>query len=133
MSRVFENFIRKKNFTKSLSMLASFVPAFAAEETNLPYVEGLGYEVQVFEEDYTQPKLFSYDSGWKSFLGGKWRHGVGSRYVWSKYDHNNKTQKTTVQVASGQFSYLGWTSSGSRAEASWEKAFSGNRAWSDIK
>ena len=38
-------------------MLASFVPAFAAEETNLPYVEGLGYEVQVFEEDYTQPKL----------------------------------------------------------------------------
>ena len=114
-------------------MLASFVPAFAAEETNLPYVEGLGYEVQVFEEDYTQPKLFSYDSGWKSFLGGKWRHGVGSRYVWSKYDHNNKTQKTTVQGTGGQFSYSGWTSSGIRAEASWEKASSGNRAWSDVK
>ena len=79
-------------------MLASFVPAFAAEETNLPYVEGLGYEVQVFEEDYTQPKLFSYDSGWKSFLGGKWRHGVGSRYVWSKYDHNNKTQKLQYKL-----------------------------------
>ncbi|WP_462128335.1 lactococcin 972 family bacteriocin [Streptococcus parasanguinis] len=51
--------------------------------------------------------MFSYDSGWKSFLGGKWRHGVGSRYVWSKYDHNNKTHKNTVQGASGQFSYSG--------------------------
>ena len=61
-------------------------------------------KVKVFEEDYTQPRLFSYDSGWKSFLGGKWRHGVGSRYVWYKYDHNNKTHKTTVQGASGQFS-----------------------------
>ena len=38
-----------------------------------------------------------------------------------------------LQVASGQFSYLGWTSSGSRAEASWEKALSGNRAWADVK
>lgn len=114
-------------------MLVSFVPAFAAEKTNLPYVEGLGYEVEVFEEDYTLPRLFSYDSGWKSFLGGKWRHGVGSVYVWSKYDHNNKTHKTTVQGASGQFSYSGCTSSGSRAEASWEKASSGNRAWADVK
>lgn len=57
----------------------------------------------------------------EKFLGGKWRHGVGSRYVWSKYDHNNKTHKTTVQGAGGQFSYSGWTSAGSRAEASWEK------------
>ena len=88
-------------------MLVSFVPAFAAEKTNLPYVEGLGYEVEVFEEDYTLPRLFSYDSGWKSFLGGKWRHGVGSRYVWYKYDHNNKKHKNTVQGASGQFSYSG--------------------------
>ena len=40
-------------------MLVSFVPAFAAEKTNLPYVEGLGYEVEVFEEDYTLPRLFS--------------------------------------------------------------------------
>ncbi|WP_230197794.1 lactococcin 972 family bacteriocin [Streptococcus equi] len=38
------------------------------------------------------------------FLGGKWRHGVGSRYVWSKYDHNNKTHKTTVQGAALRFS-----------------------------
>ena len=38
-------------------------------------------KVEVFEEDYTQPKLFSYDSGMEKFLGGKWRHGVGSRYV----------------------------------------------------
>ena len=90
-------------------------------------------KVKVFDEDYTQPRLFSYDSGWKSFLGGKWRHGVGSRYVWYKYDHNNKTHKTTVQGASGQFSYSGCTSSGSRAEASWEKALSGNRAWADVK
>lgn len=114
-------------------MLASSVPAFAAEETNLPYVEGLGYEVEVFEEDYTQPKLFSYDSGWKKFLGGEWRHGVGSRYVWSKFDHNKKTHKTAVQGAGGRFSYSGWTSAGSRAEASWEKALIGNKAWADVK
>ena len=63
----------------------------------------------------------------------KWRHGVGSRYVWSKYDHNNKTHKTTVQGVGGQFSYSGFTSSGSRAEASWEKALSGNRDWADVK
>jgi putative bacteriocin len=28
-------------------MLVSFVPAFAAEKTNLPYVEGLGKVVQL--------------------------------------------------------------------------------------
>lgn len=50
-----------------------------------------------------------------------------------KYDHNNKTHKTTVQGAGGQFSYSGWTRAGSRAEASWEKASSGNRAWADVK
>ena len=36
-------------------------------------------------------------------------------------------------LVSGQFSYSGCTSSGSRAEASWEKALSGNRAWADVK
>ena len=43
----------------------------------------------------------------EKFLGGKWRHGVGSVYVWSKYDHNNKTHKTTVQGAGGQFLLFG--------------------------
>lgn len=114
-------------------MLSSSVSVFAAEKPNLPYVEGLGYQTEVFEVDNTQPTLYSYDSGWKKFLGGSWRHGVGTRYVWSKYDHKLKTHKTTVQGAGGKRSYSGWTDPKDRAEASWEKAWVGNLAWADVK
>lgn len=55
-------------------VFASTASAFAAEEPNLPYVEGLGYEVELLE---TNPKI--------------------------------------------------------RALASWEKAWSGNLAWADVK
>ena len=77
--------------------------------------------------------MFSYDSGWKSFLGGKWRHGVGSRYVWSKYDHNNKTHKTTVQGASVNSLIRVVQALEVEQKLTWEKALSGNRAWADVK
>ena len=124
-------------------------------ETDLPYVEGLGYEVNLdIEEQGVNPKLqyvkdlgfevyldnhnndvvlYGYDSGWKDFLGGRWRHGVNNTQVWSKFDHNRKVHKTTVRGAGGKYSYSGWTNPGLRASASWEKAESGNKAWADVK
>lgn len=114
-------------------VFASTASAFAAEEPNLPYVEGLGYEVELLETNPNQPALRSYDSGWKNFLGGNWRHGVGTRYVWSKYDHKRKIHNTTVQGAGGKRSYSGWTNPKIRALASWEKAWSGNLAWANVK
>lgn len=75
----------------------------------------------------------SYDSGWKDFYGGKWRHGVNSKHVWSKYNHSKKTHKTTVKGAGGKYSYSGWVGKGKQAAASWEKAKTGNKAWADVK
>lgn len=37
------------------------------------------------------------DTGWLYWYGGYWRHGVGTKYVWSHYDHNKKTHKTSVK------------------------------------
>lgn len=114
-------------------MMASVIaPAsvFAAEEKpDLPYVDGLGYEVNV-DEDVT---FYNYDSDWKDFLGGSWRHGVSDTQVWSWYDHNSKVHKTTVQGAGGKYGYSGWTDPGVRAKASWEKAWFGNHAWADVQ
>lgn len=75
----------------------------------------------------------TYDSGWKNFLGGKWRHGVGTKYVWSKFDHGYKVHRTAVQGAGGQISKSGDIDPGIRAEADWERARSGNRAWADTE
>ncbi|WP_268257884.1 lactococcin 972 family bacteriocin [Anaerococcus provencensis] len=77
--------------------------------------------------------LYGYDSGWKDFLGGRWRHGVNNTKVWSKFDHDRKVHKTAVKGAGGKFSYSGWTDPGLRASASWEKASSGNEAWANVK
>lgn len=116
-------------------MIASVVAptsVFAAEQPNkLPYVNGLGYEVEVFEDD--DISFYNYDSGWNDFLGGTWRHGVNNSHVWSWFDHNSKEHKTTVQGAGGKFGYSGWTDAGTRAKASWEKAGSGNKAWADVR
>lgn len=124
--------------------------------SDLQYVEDLGYEVDldaleekeeidmldvkdieakkdVDYEDMTEAVLYGYDSGWKNFLGGRWRHGVNNSQVWSNYDHNSKVHKTTVRGAGGRYSYSGWTRAGRRASASWEKAFHGNRAWANVK
>ena len=130
----------EKNMKKILSImvltcmvLATSVTAFASEGCNLPYTEGKGYEVRMLEEKQNNSTIKNYDSGWKAFLGGKWRHGVGTRYVWSKFDHDTKVHTTTVQGAGGKYSYSGKTDPGVRAMASWEKALSGNGAWADVK
>lgn len=95
------------------------------------YVKDLGYEVNLDDEALT--KAGEYDSGWKDFLGGKWRHGVNSKHVWSKYKHSTKTHKTTVRGAGGKYSYSGWIGKGKQASASWERAATGNKAWADTK
>ena len=77
--------------------------------------------------------ILNYDSGRKNFLGGRWRHGVGKSYVWSHYDHNSKTHRTTVQGAGGKMSSSGWISKKKRASASWEKAYWDNNAWVNVK
>ncbi|MDY2918879.1 MAG: lactococcin 972 family bacteriocin [Anaerococcus sp.] len=113
----------------SVILLQPTTRAFAKEE-NLPYVENLGYQVEVVDNNIS---LYSYDSGWKSFLGGSWIHGVNTSSVRSQFDHNSKTHKTTVQGKGGKYSYSGWVSPRRRASASWEKAFTGNQAWADVK
>lgn len=120
-------------------------PIFAMEEKELNYVEGLGYEVEIDTgsvSDYITAisvravavaGLSSYDSGWKNYLGGEWRHGVGSKYVWSHFDHKTKVHKTSVKGKGDMMSYSGWTEAGKRASASWEKALWGNKAYADVK
>lgn len=73
-----------------------------------------------------------YDSDWKDFLGGRWRHGVNSKHVWSRYYHEKKVHKTTVQGAGNKQSTSGWVTPGKTALASWEKANYGNKAWVDV-
>lgn len=114
-------------------VFATSAISFASEECDLPYDEGKGYEVRMLEGKTSNRTIKNYDSGWKAFLGGKWRHGVGTRYVWSKFDHDTKVHTTTVQGAGGKYSYSGKTDPGVRAMASWEKALSGNGAWADVK
>lgn len=113
-------------------MLLASTGSVYAEENNLPYVNGLGYEENVVEELF-EIKPLGYDSGWKNFLGGRWRHGVGKTKVWSNYDHKSKPHKTTVRGAGGKYSSSGWIKAGTRASASWEKARVGNKAWVDVK
>ncbi len=103
----------------------------SSDTLGCPYVEGLGYEVSVDDEALLKGGF--YDSGWKDYLGGKWRHGVNTKHVWSKYDHASKTHKTTVRGAGGKYAYSGWIAKGKRASASWEKALLGNKAWADTK
>ena len=45
--------------------------AFAAENKTYHMLKVFLMRWKHFEEDYTLPRLFSYDSGWKSFLGWK--------------------------------------------------------------
>lgn len=116
--------------------LASEPLSMAYSESNLPYIEDLGYEVEVVEEGIGRQATASkiYDSGWKNLLGGRWRHGVSYTHVWSNYDHSSKYHKTTVREAGGKYSSSGWVSRGRRASASWEKSrIGGNRAWVDVK
>lgn len=75
-----------------------------SEVLGLPYVEGLGYEVVIPDgsgdmgssaSDTMQAgdvaEINNYDSGWKSFLGGKWKHGVNNTKVYSTFKHSTKT------------------------------------------
>lgn len=80
-----------------------------------------------------KPTPVKYDSGWKHWQGGKWRHGVGTKYVWSHFDHNSKKHETHVKGLGGEIGYSGWQEKGDRASASWEKAPAGNKAWANVE
>ena len=115
-------------FSLALMLLTSTGLIFAKTNEKslkgLPYEKGLGYKVNLDTGNQDVEPL-NYDSGWKSFLGGKWRHGVGDYYVWSHYDHKRKTHRTTVQGAGGERSTSGWIKKKIRASASWERALWG--------
>lgn len=123
-------------FSLALMLLTSTGLIFAKTNEKslkgLPYEKGLGYKVNLDTGNQDVEPL-NYDSGWKSFLGGKWRHGVGDYYVWSHYDHKGKTHRTTVQGAGGVRSTSGWIKKKRRASASWERALWGNKAWANTK
>ena len=73
------------------------------------------------------------DTGWLYWYGGYWRHGVGTKYVWSHYDHNKKTHKTSVKGKWGFVSSSGWVKKKKRASASYIKALWGNEAYATCK
>ncbi|PTJ71088.1 lactococcin 972 family bacteriocin [Staphylococcus hyicus] len=59
--------------------------------------------------------------------GGKWSHGVGSKYVWSHYSHNSRNHGAT---AIGKYSsFSGIARPGVQAKASAPKAWTGNKAY----
>ena len=74
-----------------------------------------------------------FDSDWKRFMGGWWRHGVGETYVWSHYDHSKLTHKTSVQGSHWEIRKSKWKKPGKRASASYPKAYFGNKAWCNVK
>ncbi len=73
------------------------------------------------------------DSGWQDKLGGKWRYGVGEKYVWSYFKQKYHTHKTTVEGKKWGRTSSGWVKKKKTAFASHPKAIFGNKAWCDIK
>lgn len=73
------------------------------------------------------------DSGWIDHLGGKWRYGVGKKYVWSYFKQKYHTHKTTVEGKMWGRTSSGWVKKKKTAFASHPKAIIGNKAWCDIK
>ena len=74
-----------------------------------------------------------YDSGVKDWLGGKWRHGVNTSQVWSRFYHGSKYHNTKVKGAGGRFGRSGRVAPRNTAYASWEKALFGNEAYANVE
>lgn len=77
--------------------------------------------------------MSNYDSGVKDFLGGKWRHGVNDTHAWSWFYHSKRFHTTTVKGAGGRYGYSGRTKPGVVAQATWERAPMGNKAFADVE
>ena len=75
----------------------------------------------------------TYDSGVKNWLGGKWRHGVNTSHVWSRFYHASKYHNTRVKGAGGNIGRSGRTNPGETAYAKWEKAPFGNEAYANVE
>lgn len=102
----------------------------SSKHADIQYLKELGYG----KKENNNQLIFPYNSGWKKFLGGDWRHGVTFSQVWSEFKHATKVHKTTVRGAGGYYSYSDWQDPGVMAEASWERAWlTKNGAWADVK
>ena len=85
-------------------------------------------------EDEIQSKSDgTYNSGLILWLGGAWKHGVTETHVWSVYGHNQKYHHTSVRGAGGKYGYSGRTKPGVVAQATWERARIGNKAFADVE
>lgn len=89
--------------------------------------------VTVESESVSTYSSKTYDSGVKDWLGGKWRHGVNTSHVWSRFYHGSKYHNTRVKGAGGMFEKSGRTNSGKTAYAKWEKAAFGNEAYANVE
>lgn len=89
--------------------------------------------VTVESESVSTYSSKTYDSGVKDWLGGKWRHGVNTSHVWSRFYHASKYHNTKVKGAGGRFGKSGRTAPGKTAYASWEKAAFGNEAYANVE
>ena len=74
-----------------------------------------------------------YDSGVKNWLGGKWRHGVNSSQVWSRFYHASKYHNTSVKGVGGRIARSGRVAPSNTAYASWERAAFGNEAYANVE
>lgn len=102
---------------------------FAATAKDEAQFKAQRTEVQTSKEE-AEPLS---DTGWFYWHGGYWRHGVGTKYVWSHYDHNKKTHKTSVKGKWGFVSSSDWVKKKKRASASYIKAWWGNEAYATHK
>ena len=89
--------------------------------------------VTVESESVSTYSSKTYDSGVKNWLGGKWRHGVNTSHVWSRFYHASKYHNTRVKGAGGNIGRSGRTNPGETAYAKWEKAPFGNEAYANVE
>lgn len=89
--------------------------------------------VTVESESVSTYSSKTYDSGVKDWLGGKWRHGVNTSHVWSRFYHGSKYHNTSVKGAGGRIARSGRVAPSNTAYASWESAAFGNEAYANVE
>lgn len=113
---------KKKTIFEWLALLLVTPISFASQPEIITYKAN----------DFPTETVSNYDSGIKDFLGGKWRHGFNDTHVWSWFYHSKRFHTTTVKGAGGRYGYSGRTNPRETANASWEKALSGNEAYANV-
>lgn len=112
-------------------ILFSTPVSFAASEYSFDSLNNDVFTVE--SESVSTYSSKTYDSGVKDWLGGKWRHGVNTSQVWSRFYHGSKYHNTKVKGAGGRFGRSGRVAPRNTAYASWEKALFGNEAYANVE